>query len=104
VIWALPRVGIAAVIQTVPGSAQTAQKLVFLTSPGRWFTGEWVLRGRLRRNLSHVTAGRDEVRVRVFASGLEYTNVLIRRHLYPQRLTQETRADTAEKLSTGAFV
>ena len=30
------------------------------------------------------TAGRGEVRVRVFASGLEYTDVLIRRHLYPQ--------------------
>jgi NADPH:quinone reductase len=30
------------------------------------------------------TAGRGEVRVRVLASGLEYTDVLIRRHLYPQ--------------------
>ena len=30
------------------------------------------------------TAGRDEVRVRVLASGMEYTDVLIRRHLYPQ--------------------
>jgi NADPH:quinone reductase-like Zn-dependent oxidoreductase len=29
-------------------------------------------------------AGRDEVRVRVLASGLEYTDTLIRRHLYPQ--------------------
>src|SRR5215469_11674958 len=29
-------------------------------------------------------AGRGEVRVRVLASGLEYTDVLIRRHLYPQ--------------------
>ncbi|SEB25785.1 medium chain dehydrogenase/reductase family protein [Variovorax sp. YR216] len=28
--------------------------------------------------------GRGEVRVRVLASGLEYTDVLIRRHLYPQ--------------------
>ena len=28
--------------------------------------------------------GPDEVRVRVLASGLEYTDVLIRRHLYPQ--------------------
>ncbi|HEX6537037.1 MAG TPA: medium chain dehydrogenase/reductase family protein, partial [Gemmatimonadaceae bacterium] len=27
---------------------------------------------------------RDEVRVRVLASGMEYTDVLIRRHLYPQ--------------------
>src|SRR5262249_12908745 len=27
---------------------------------------------------------RGEVRVRVLASGLEYTDVLIRRHLYPQ--------------------
>ena len=30
------------------------------------------------------TAGRGEVRVRVLASGTEYTDVLIRRHLYPQ--------------------
>jgi NADPH:quinone reductase-like Zn-dependent oxidoreductase len=30
------------------------------------------------------TPGRGEVRVRVIASGLEYTDVLIRRHLYPQ--------------------
>ena len=29
-------------------------------------------------------AGRGEVRVRVLASGLEYTDVVIRRHLYPQ--------------------
>ena len=31
-------------------------------------------------------AGRGEVRVRVLASGLEYTDVLIRRHLYPQTM------------------
>ncbi|HET9555023.1 MAG TPA: medium chain dehydrogenase/reductase family protein [Anaeromyxobacteraceae bacterium] len=30
------------------------------------------------------TAGRGEVRVRVLASGIEYTDVIIRRHLYPQ--------------------
>jgi NADPH2:quinone reductase len=30
------------------------------------------------------TAGRGEVRVRVVASSLQYTDVLIRRHLYPQ--------------------
>jgi NADPH:quinone reductase-like Zn-dependent oxidoreductase len=30
------------------------------------------------------TAGRSEVRVRVLASALQYTDVLIRRHLYPQ--------------------
>ena len=30
------------------------------------------------------TAGRGEVRVRVLASALEYTDVLIRRHFYPQ--------------------
>ncbi|HEU4385030.1 MAG TPA: medium chain dehydrogenase/reductase family protein [Anaeromyxobacteraceae bacterium] len=30
------------------------------------------------------TAGRAEVRVRVLASGIEYTDGLIRRHLYPQ--------------------
>jgi NADPH:quinone reductase len=30
--------------------------------------------------------GRGEVRVRVLASGLEYTDVLIRRHLYPQTM------------------
>jgi NADPH:quinone reductase len=32
------------------------------------------------------TAGRGEVRVRVLASGLEYTDVLIRRHPYPQTM------------------
>src|SRR5579864_5655884 len=32
------------------------------------------------------TAGRGEVRVRVLASGLEYTDVTIRRHLYPQTM------------------
>src|SRR5215469_10664514 len=31
-------------------------------------------------------ASRGEVRVRVLASGLEYTDVLIRRHLYPQTM------------------
>ncbi|MGV7216114.1 medium chain dehydrogenase/reductase family protein [Bradyrhizobium sp. UFLA05-112] len=30
------------------------------------------------------TAGTGEVRIRVLASGLEYTDTLIRRHLYPQ--------------------
>ena len=29
-------------------------------------------------------AGRGEVRVRVLASGVEYTDTLIRKHLYPQ--------------------
>jgi D-arabinose 1-dehydrogenase-like Zn-dependent alcohol dehydrogenase len=33
-------------------------------------------------------AGRGEVRVRVVASGLEYTDVLIRRHLYPQTVAR----------------
>src|SRR5947207_15630995 len=32
------------------------------------------------------TAGRGEVRVRMLASGLEYTDVVIRRHLYPQTM------------------
>jgi NADPH2:quinone reductase len=32
------------------------------------------------------TTGRDEVRVRVLASSLNYTEVLIRRHLYPQTM------------------
>ena len=32
------------------------------------------------------TARHGEVRVRVLASGLEYTDVLIRRHLYPQTM------------------
>src|SRR5262252_2460849 len=32
------------------------------------------------------TAALGEVRVRVLASGLEYTDILIRRHLYPQTL------------------
>src|SRR5262245_43650966 len=31
-------------------------------------------------------AGQDEVRVRVLASGVEYTDVVIRRHLYPQTM------------------
>jgi NADPH:quinone reductase len=35
-------------------------------------------------------AGRGEVRVRVLASGLEYTDVLIRRHLYPQTIPCST--------------
>ena len=33
-------------------------------------------------------AGRGEVRVRVLASGLEYTDVVIRRHLYPQTMSR----------------
>ena len=32
------------------------------------------------------TAGRGEVRIRVLASSLEYTDVVIRRHLYPQTM------------------
>src|SRR5262245_50821360 len=32
------------------------------------------------------TAARGEVRVRVLASGIEYTDVVIRRHLYPQTM------------------
>src|SRR4051812_49400058 len=31
-------------------------------------------------------AGRGEVRVRVLASSVQYTDVLIRRHLYPQTM------------------
>src|SRR5437588_8032092 len=34
------------------------------------------------------TAGKGEVRVRVLASSLNYTDVLIRRHLYPQTATR----------------
>ena len=34
------------------------------------------------------TAGRGEVRVRVLASSVQYTDVLIRRHLYPQTATR----------------
>src|SRR4029078_770600 len=34
------------------------------------------------------TAGQGEVRVRVVASGLEYTDGVIRRHLYPQTMRQ----------------
>src|SRR5262245_2154269 len=34
------------------------------------------------------TAGRGEVRVRLLASGLEYTDVVIRRHLYPQTMSR----------------
>jgi len=36
------------------------------------------------------TAGRGEVRVRVLASSLEYTDVVIRRHLYPQTMAPTT--------------
>jgi NADPH:quinone reductase len=36
------------------------------------------------------TAGRGEVRVRVLASGIEYTDVLIRRHLYPQTMLRRS--------------
>jgi len=36
------------------------------------------------------TAGPGEVRVRVLASGLEYTDTLIRRHLYPQTASRRT--------------
>jgi NADPH:quinone reductase-like Zn-dependent oxidoreductase len=36
------------------------------------------------------TPGRGEVRVRVLASGLEYTDVVIRRHLYPQTMRRKT--------------
>src|SRR5215472_12377513 len=32
------------------------------------------------------TAGRGDVRVRVLASSMEYTDVVIRRHLYPQTM------------------
>jgi NADPH:quinone reductase-like Zn-dependent oxidoreductase len=35
------------------------------------------------------TAGRGEVRVRVLASGMEYTDVVIRRHLYPQTMRRQ---------------
>src|SRR5215467_4424364 len=34
-------------------------------------------------------AGPGEVRVRVLASGLEYTDVVIRRHLYPQTASRQ---------------
>src|SRR5947207_7351289 len=37
-------------------------------------------------NAARPIAGRGEVRVRVLASGLEYTDVVIRRHLYPQTM------------------
>jgi NADPH2:quinone reductase len=35
------------------------------------------------------TAGRGEVRVRVLASSVEYTDVVIRRHLYPQTMRRQ---------------
>jgi len=35
--------------------------------------------------------GSGEVRVRVLALGLEYTDVLIRRHLYPQTSQRRPR-------------
>lgn len=35
------------------------------------------------------TAGHGEVRVRVLASGMEYTDVVIRRHLYPQTMRRQ---------------
>jgi NADPH:quinone reductase-like Zn-dependent oxidoreductase len=36
------------------------------------------------------TPGRGEVRVRVLASSIEYTDVVIRRHLYPQTMSRRT--------------
>jgi hypothetical protein len=47
------------------------------------------------------TAGRDEVRVRVLASSLEYTDVVIRRHLYPQTMRRRPPAAEAESEKTG---
>jgi hypothetical protein len=41
--------------------------------------------------------GRDEVRVRALASGLEYTDVLIPRHLYPQTMLRRSRHVTIER-------
>src|SRR5215471_19013686 len=35
------------------------------------------------------TAGRGDVRVRVLASSMEYTDVVIRRHLYPQTMRRQ---------------
>jgi len=35
------------------------------------------------------TAGRGELRLRVLASGIEYTDVVIRRHLYPQTMRRQ---------------
>src|SRR5512136_2967439 len=35
------------------------------------------------------TVGRGEVRVRVLASSVQYTDVLIRRHLYPQTMHRQ---------------
>ncbi|MGZ5969428.1 MAG: medium chain dehydrogenase/reductase family protein [Polyangiales bacterium] len=35
------------------------------------------------------TAGRGEVRVRVLASGIEYTDIVIRRHQYPQTMSRK---------------
>src|SRR5690242_20349974 len=35
------------------------------------------------------TAARREVRVRVLASSMEYTDVVIRRHLYPQTMRRQ---------------
>jgi NADPH2:quinone reductase len=37
------------------------------------------------------TAGRSEVRVRVLVSSVQHTDVLIRRHLYPQTAARRTR-------------
>jgi NADPH2:quinone reductase len=36
--------------------------------------------------------GRAEVRVRMLASGIKYTDVLIRRHLYPQLCASDRRS------------
>ena len=36
------------------------------------------------------TAGRGEVRIRVLASGIEFTDVAIRRHLYPQTMLRRS--------------
>jgi NADPH:quinone reductase-like Zn-dependent oxidoreductase len=37
-------------------------------------------------------AGSGEVRVRVLASGIEYTDVVIRRHLYAQTMLRRPRS------------
>jgi NADPH:quinone reductase-like Zn-dependent oxidoreductase len=40
-------------------------------------------------------AGPREVRVRVLASGMEYTDVVIRRHIYPQTMRRRRRSCSA---------
>ena len=50
------------------------------------------------------TAGRGEVRVRVLASSVQYTDVLIRRHLYPQTAARRLPFHDPVRLSSPRLI